>query len=130
VILAHVDDNLDAIRSALRPLDQASGGSREVIVDSGLRYRSGDSVRIRVRQRGRRYDLADDGAAVSRAGRPHGWLDQVDRVVAVQGFNVNRSGVIFVPAVEGRDIAALTLRLADTSRAAYLTLLEAAAEPV
>jgi len=45
-------------------------------------------------------------------------------VVAAEGFNVNRRGVIFVPAVEGRDIAALVRRLALTSRTAYLTLLE------
>ena len=130
VILIAVDDKLDAIRSALGSLNQTSGESSEVLVDSRLTYRSGDPVRIRVRQRGRRYDLADDGAAVSLAGKPSGWLERVEHVVAGDGFNVNRRGVIFVPAVEGRDIAALTLRLADTSRSAYLTLLEAAAEAV
>jgi hypothetical protein len=61
---------------------------------------------------------------VSLSGRPPGWLESVQRLVAAEGFNVNRGGVIFVPAVEGRDIAALVSRLALTSRTAYLTLLE------
>jgi hypothetical protein len=45
-------------------------------------------------------------------------------VVAEEGFNVNRAGVVFVPVVEGRDLALLVLRLADTSRAVFAELLE------
>lgn len=125
-----MDDKLAAIRAALGLLNQVSGENRVVIVDSGLTYRRADPVLIRVRRRGRRYDLADDGAAIVRAGKPTGWLEWVEAVVSAEGFNVNRSGVISVPAVEGRDIAVLVLRLAQTSRTAYLTLLEAAAEAV
>jgi hypothetical protein len=44
--------------------------------------------------------------------------------VAEEGFNVNRAGVVFVPGFEGRDLAMLALRLADTSRAVYAELLE------
>jgi hypothetical protein len=40
-------------------------------------------------------------------------------VVEREGPNVNRRGVGFVPAVEGRDIAALAARVADTSRAVH-----------
>jgi hypothetical protein len=41
------------------------------------------------------------------------------------GFNVNRRGALFVPAVEGRDIAMmLALRLAETAGTVYLALLE------
>jgi hypothetical protein len=39
-------------------------------------------------------------------------------------MNVNRRGVVFVPAVEGRDIDALARRLGETSRACYFALLE------
>jgi hypothetical protein len=104
----------------------ALGDAGESTIDTGLTYRPGEAVLIRVRHRGRRYDITDDGAAVAKAGKPAGWLHDTERVVAGEGFNVNRSGVIFVPAVEGRDIASLTLRLAQTSRTVYLTLLDAA----
>jgi hypothetical protein len=110
------------IRDALAGLDDVD----ETTIDTGLTYRAGDPVLIRVRRRGRRYDISDDGAAVSLAGKSGGWLDRVERLVATEGFNVNRRGVLFVPAVDGRDIASLVLRLADTSRTAYLTLLETA----
>jgi MFS family permease len=77
-----------------------------------------------VRRRGHRYDITDGGAAVSLAGKPRGWLERVEGPVATDGFNVNRRGALFVPAVAGLDIASLALRLADTSRSAYLDLLE------
>jgi hypothetical protein len=114
-------DGLATIVTALEPLAHTSG---EVTADTGLHYRAGDPVCIRVRRRGRHYDLTDDGAAVNRAGRPAGWLAVVDRLVAEDGFNVNRRGVLSVPAVDGRDIAALAARLAECSRRVYLTLLE------
>ena len=52
------------------------------------------------------------------------------RVVAEEGFNVNRAGVVFAPVVEGRDLALLALRLADTSRAVFAELLELSGEEV
>jgi hypothetical protein len=109
-----------------RPSTLVLDDDGETILDTGLRYRDSEPVLIRVRRRGRRYDITDDGAAVSLAGRPGGWLERVERVVAAEGFNVNRRGVLFVPAVAGRDIMSLALRLADTSRSAYLDLLDAA----
>jgi hypothetical protein len=45
-------------------------------------------------------------------------------VVAEEGFNVNRRGVVFVPVIEGRDIDELASRLAETSVAVYAALLE------
>jgi hypothetical protein len=119
-----IDASLAAIRAALDAPWQDPGERGEVTINTGLTYRLDDPVRIRVRRRGRRYDLSDDGNAVARAEKPTGWLDVCDRLVAVDGFNVNRRGILFVPAVEGRDIAMLTLRLAQTSRAVYLALLE------
>jgi len=46
------------------------------------------------------------------------------RVVTEEGFNVNRAGVVFFPAFEGRDLALMALRLADTSRAVFAEVLE------
>jgi hypothetical protein len=119
-----VDDGSSAIRGGLDPLDRVPDGVGEVVVDSGLAFASADPVRVRVRRRGRRYDISDDGGAVGRAGKPTGWVDLFARHVAAEGFNVNRRGVISVPAVEGRDIAVLARRLAATSRTAYLALIE------
>lgn len=111
------------LRTALATLDEDS----QTTVDTGLNYRAGEPVLVQVRRRGHRYDISDDGTAVALAGKPDDWLHETERLVAVEGFNTNRRGVIFVPAVEGRDIASLTLRLASTSRTVYLTLLDAAA---
>ena len=74
---------------------------------SGLAYSDGEPVVVRVRQRGRRIDIDDDGAAVTRAravGTTTRWLDVAQRVAADDDLNVNRRGVISVPAVKGRDI--------------------------
>ncbi|MGH3494554.1 MAG: hypothetical protein ACRDRL_32210 [Sciscionella sp.] len=111
------------LRSALAALDDGD----EITVETGLTYRGSEPVLIQVRRRGHRYDIADNGVAVSLAGTPVGWLGRVERLVAIEGFNVNRRGVLFVPAVAGRDICSLAFRLAETSRQVYLTLLEAAA---
>jgi hypothetical protein len=79
-------------------------------------------VRIRVRKRGRRIDITDDGAAVRKAG-VGAWREAAERTVELEGFNVNRAGVVFVPVVEGRDITDLAQRLAATSLAVYGELL-------
>jgi len=115
--LAHVRASLEVAEPSL---EEPSGA----IVDTAAAYRQDAPVVIRVRRRGRRYDISDDGGSVRLAGRPPGWLDRAERVVATEGFNINRRGVISVPAVAGRDIATLAVRLADTSRAVYLELLE------
>jgi hypothetical protein len=49
--------------------------------------------------------------------------------VAEVGLNVNRRGVVFVSAVEGRDIASLVMQVAETSRAVYSTLLDSQDSP-
>lgn len=101
----------------------------EAEFETGYAFGDGERVRIRLRRRGRRYDLSDGGAAVRKAGaRGSTWLRLAERVVAEQGFNVNRKGVVFVPAVEGRDLARLAARLAETSFAVYAALLDAEAD--
>jgi hypothetical protein len=97
----------------------------ERVVEPGPAYGDGEPVRIRIRRRGHRYDLDDDGAAWAKAGASgRAALEAAEQVVVQEGFNVNRTGVVFVPAVEGRDIDALATRLADCSLAVYSELLE------
>ena len=92
-----------------------------------LEYADGETVRIRIRRRGHFYHLDDDGAAVGKAralGATPDWLELANEVVAVEGFNVNRRGVVFVSVGRGRDIDALADRLGDTAYAVHTTLLE------
>jgi hypothetical protein len=96
-----------------------SGAVRE----TELSYLPGRPIRVSVRRRGIRYDIDDMGAAVAIAGRPPGWREAAERVVAALGWNVNRAGVVFVQAVEGRDIPALVLRTGEASAAVLDALL-------
>jgi hypothetical protein len=113
------------LRKKLEEARSAWGETGEIMLDSGLRYGDGEAVMIHVRKRGHRYDI-DDGGAAWRKTRACGRraLDAADRLLAREGLNVNRRGVIFVPAVEGRDVAALAERLAAASLDVYGELLE------
>jgi ankyrin repeat protein len=95
-----------------------------IVRETGLSYMRGRPVRVSVRKRGHRYDIDDMGAAVAIAGRPAGWLDAAERVVAELGWNVNRAGVVCVQAVEGRDIDGLVRRTGEASAAVLEALLE------
>lgn len=117
-------DSLTEIQRALSAARATWGERGEAVIDTGRSYLEGEPVLIRLRKRGRRYDLDDQGAATRIGGRPDGWLELADRLVAEEGFNVNRSGLLFVPVVEGRDLAALVLRLAESSVAICGSLLE------
>lgn len=108
------------MRAALDAAQQTWGERGDFVLDTPLVYAQNDPVR----KRDRRYELSDEGGATRRAGKPRGWLEVADRLVAADGFNVNRRGVVFVPVVEGRDLASLALRLADASRAVFVALLE------
>jgi hypothetical protein len=117
-------DQLGAIRSALDTERESWGETGETALDTGYSFVVGEPVQIFVRKRGRRYDLDDRGRATQLVGKPSGWFPVAQRIVAEDGFNVNRAGVVFVPAVEGRDLALLAMRLAGTSRAVFAELLE------
>lgn len=117
-------DNLTEIRAAIYAAREAWDERGEVVIDSGRSYLEGEPVVIRLRKRGRRYDLNDEGAATRIGGRPDGWLEVADGVVAEQGFNINRRGVVFVPVGDGRDLAALVSRLAEASLAVCSAMLE------
>jgi hypothetical protein len=87
---------------------------------------------IAVQKRGHWYHLDDRGEAVARAralGAGGDWLRVAEGLVAEQGFNVNRRGVLFVSVVEGRrDLASLVARLADCASSVHAALLDAAYE--
>jgi antitoxin (DNA-binding transcriptional repressor) of toxin-antitoxin stability system len=93
--------------------DQRTG----IVRETGLSYAPGRPIRVRVRRRGVRYDIDDMGGAVALAGRPPGWLEEADRVARARGWNVKRNGVVFVQAVEGRDIDALVRGTGEASAA-------------
>jgi hypothetical protein len=117
-------DRLEAIRTGLDSAQKVWGETGDTTLDTRQSYVEGEPVCIFIRKRGRRYDLDDRGRAVQLAGKPRGWLQAAERVVTEEGFNINRAGVVFVPVVEGRDLARLALRLADTSHAVFDELLE------
>jgi hypothetical protein len=93
------------------------GERTEVVRETGLSYAPGRPIRVSVRRRGVRYDIDDMGGAVAFAGKPPGWLEAAERVVAAHGWNVNRKGGVFVQAVEGRDIDSLVHRTGEASAA-------------
>jgi hypothetical protein len=97
----------------------------DVVVEMGLSYVEGEPVHVRVRKRGHRYELRDDSRAVELAGRPRGWRDRAPAVVDEFDLNLRRTGVVFVPAVEGGvDRDWLACRVAEASAAVYDALLE------
>jgi hypothetical protein len=119
-------ERLDAVRAALDAARESWAGDGETSLAVGVDYVPGEPVEVFARKRGPRWDFGDCGRAVQLAGKPTGWLAAAERVVAEEGMNVNRAGVVFVPAFErpGRDLAALVLRLGDVSHAVHAELLE------
>jgi hypothetical protein len=119
-------ERLDAVRGALDAARESWAGDGETSLAVGVDYVPGEPVEVFARKRGPRWDFGDAGRAVQLAGKPTGWLAAAERVVAEEGMNVNRAGVVFVPAFErpGRDPAALLLRLGDVSHAVHAELLE------
>jgi hypothetical protein len=121
---ASATDALEVVRAALG--DRHEWPDDERVIATDFRYADGDPVSVRLRRRGRRYDIDDEGAAVAKA-RWFGvreWYDVANEVVAAHDLNVNRRGVVFVPAVEGRDLAWLAFKIARCSYAVHCELLE------
>jgi hypothetical protein len=116
-------NKLAALRAQFEP-EAVWSDEGEILLETGLFYRTNESVRIRLRRRGHFVHLDDQGSAVRQADPPTGWFDAAERAVAEEGFNVNRRGVVSVTVGRGRDIAALALRLAESSRSVYLLLLD------
>ena len=93
-------------------------------IETGRTYGSSEPVAIRVVRRGTKVTIDDDGAAVRLAGRPSGWLERAERIVAAAGLNVNRRGVVFVPAVGDERTERLVALVAATSLEVYDALLD------
>jgi hypothetical protein len=109
-----------------RSLEQSSEWTegQDAVVATGLRYGPDVPVEIIVRKRGWRFDVSDGGRAVELAGRPEGWREVAERVASDRYWlNVNRAGVVFVQATEGR-LEHLVRRTAECSLAVYEELLE------
>ena len=122
-----VDVHTERFRAQLEAERGAWGETAETVFDSGVPYGDGENVPIRLRKRDRRYVLDDIGTAARKAGtslRRRELFEAADRFVAGRGVNVSREGVVFVPAVEGRDLARLAILVAEVSRALYAELLE------
>jgi ankyrin repeat protein len=96
---------------------EEAGERAGVLRATGLSYLPGRPIRISVRRRGTRYDIDDMGAAVAISGRPPGWLQAAERAVGALGWNISREGVVFMQAVEGRDIEDLVRRTGEASAA-------------
>jgi hypothetical protein len=114
--------------SAEKPASVADAERSEERRDSGLTYgRGGPAVEVLVRRRPGQYLLSDEGRAVELAGRPPGWFEVAQAVVRDHSLNLNRRGVVSVPAVSSRPAAwrdALAASVADASLALYEALLE------
>ena len=112
------------IASALDEALDEHGGA-EIEVETDLAYPDGSPVVIGVRRRQQRIMLDDRGEAVRRAGRPPGWRAAAEHAVLHRGMNLApESGTVFVPAVVGRELDDLALRLARSSLDVLETLLE------
>jgi hypothetical protein len=106
----------------------ATWGQRgEVVLDSGLTYGGSAPVLVRATKREGRYLFSDEGRALELADRPAGWREAARRLETEFVVNVSRSGAVFLPAVQRRELAWLTTiaaRIAEASAAFYSELLE------
>ena len=94
-------------------------------VDSGLQYRPGDPVLLRVIRREHRVEVSDHGAAAERAGLATGWQDLARRLQRESDVNISRHGAVSLPVVAaGPGLEAITRRIAEASLALYQELLE------
>ena len=113
------EQRLERVKEQLAP---PWAENEERVIETG-------AIPIAVQKRGHWYHLKDRGEAIARArtvGAPSDWLAVAERIVAEEGFNVNRSGVVFVSLTEGRDVAGMLLRLSDCAERVQTALLDAA----
>jgi hypothetical protein len=97
----------------------------ETEIETGLEYRPGEPVLVRVVRRAHRVTVSDGGAAVENAGHPPGWRAVAARIDRELVVNVSRQGVVSLPVVAvGPGVDAIVQRVADASLALYQELLE------
>lgn len=111
-------------------LEHPGGEARsETVIDTGLEYRPGDPVRVRVVRRGHRISVTDDGAAIEKAGRPPRWREAADRLAEELVVNISQKGVISLPVVPvGPGEERIVRRIGEASLGLYQELLELEAE--
>lgn len=117
------EPRLAAVRAQFNAERAGWGETASAMLDSGLVFADGEPLLIEVRKRQHRYDLGDAARSIGKAGRPPGWRQLA--IEAAAPMNLRRNGIVFVSAVEGRDIALLALRLSDSAMAVYDALLAA-----
>jgi len=101
----------------------------ETVTDTGLAYRPGEPVRLRVTRRERRLIVSDGGAALAQAGRPAGWRAIAERLERELDVNVSGAGALWLPVVAaGPPLHTVEQRIAQASLAFYQELLELASE--
>jgi hypothetical protein len=123
-LVAHKEATSGDLDERARLVSAALGARTSFVRVTEPSYMPGRPVRISVRRREHRYDIDDMGTAVAIAGRSPGWLEAAERAVQAVGWNINRDGVVFMQAVEGRDIDALVQRTAEASVKVLEALLE------
>lgn len=102
----------------------------EAIVDTGLAYRPGEPVRLRVRRRERRITVSDAGAALALAGRPAGWRAVAAQLERALDVNVSGTGAVWLPVVSaGPPLPVVEQRIAAASLAFYQDLLDSGRGP-
>jgi hypothetical protein len=98
------------------------------ITDTGLAYRPGEPVRLRVIRRERRLPVRpDDSAALAQAGRPAGWRIVAERLE--RELDVDVTGAVWVPVVAAAPpLHAIEQRIAQASLTVCQELLELTTE--
>ncbi len=102
-----------------------SASRTEELLDTGLEFRPGDPIQVRVLHRDRRTLVTDDGAAITRAGAPAHWQETAQRLGRELDVNISRQGVVSLPVVRvGPPEPEVVRRIAEAARAFYQELLE------
>lgn len=105
----------------------SSTGRTEALLDTGIEYRPGDPVRVRIVRREHRATVSDVGGATERAGRPRAWREVAVRLERELDVNVSRQGEVSLPVVPaGPSEPDVVARIAAASLALYEDLLELA----
>jgi hypothetical protein len=95
------------------------------VIDAGLQYRAGEPVLVRIVRRDGRVSVSDDGAALTKAGRAHGWQAVAARLSRDSDVNISRQGVVSLPVVAaGPGLDVIVSRIARASLAFYEDVLD------
>jgi hypothetical protein len=94
-------------------------------VDTGLRYRPDEPVRLRVVRRPGRITVSDEGRALAQAGAAAPWRELAARLERELNVNISGSGAVWLPVVRvGPGEAAIVARIARASLSFYQDLLD------